>query len=386
MSEKDNIFSRPYDAIRAKSRIAFQVTCLLLAAGAEPAALAQRAGVANWTAPTFWTPETRNAAVATADSVPQVVDQPTPLPLVAITPCRLVDTRASQGFPGLFGPPSLSGSEMTRNIPVPLSSCDIPANAKAYSLNVTVVPPGPFGYLTVWPTGATMPVVSTLNALTGAITANAAIVAAGVNGSISVFATHPTDLIIDINGYFIEVQPTAGPAGPQGPAGPPGPMGPIGAPGLDGAMGLPGLPGQQGMPGLPGPPQSPGYASVQSDTAATLTVSSSGTTVPLQNISTSSSGISLGSDRVGVPQIAFYKISYCVETTQPFAMGVRVMKDTTVLTGSVIAASPSRSSWCRSVISQVEPDKSLRLEFHGYNGSVTLPASGGAVLNLQRLN
>jgi hypothetical protein len=32
--------------------------------------------------------------------------------------------------------------------------------------------------------------------------ANAAIVPAGTNGAISVFATDATDLVIDVNGYF----------------------------------------------------------------------------------------------------------------------------------------------------------------------------------------
>jgi hypothetical protein len=41
-----------------------------------------------------------------------------------------------------------------------------------------------------------------LNALTGAITANAAIVPAGSGGGINVYVTDATDLVIDINGYF----------------------------------------------------------------------------------------------------------------------------------------------------------------------------------------
>jgi hypothetical protein len=58
------------------------------------------------------------------------------------------------------------------------------------------------GYLAVWPAGSSQPVVSTLNALTGAVTSNAAIVPAGVSGAIAVYATDTTGLIIDINGYF----------------------------------------------------------------------------------------------------------------------------------------------------------------------------------------
>ena len=55
-----------------------------------------------------------------------------------------------------------------------------PGNALAYSLNFTAIPQGSLSYLTVWPNGQSQPFVSTLNALTGAITANAATV--GVAG------------------------------------------------------------------------------------------------------------------------------------------------------------------------------------------------------------
>jgi hypothetical protein len=80
--------------------------------------------------------------------------------------------------------------------------CNLPAFAQAYSLNFTVVPQGPLGYLSVWPSGQAQPLVSTLNSPTGAIVANAAIVPAGTNGSIDVFATNATDLVLDVNGYF----------------------------------------------------------------------------------------------------------------------------------------------------------------------------------------
>ena len=67
---------------------------------------------------------------------------------------------------------------------------------------MTVVPTAPLGYLTTWPAGSPQPVVSTLNAPTGTVTSNAAIVPAGVNGAIAVYVTNATNLIIDINGYF----------------------------------------------------------------------------------------------------------------------------------------------------------------------------------------
>ncbi|HLJ50590.1 MAG TPA: SBBP repeat-containing protein [Bryobacteraceae bacterium] len=120
--------------------------------------------------------------------------------LYTVTPCRVVDTRGGLGQP--FGSPSLAAGG-TRSFPIPSGACSgIPAGAQAYSLNVTVVPPGPLSYLTAWPTGQAQPVVSTLNSPGGKIVANAAIVPAGTNGGVTVFVTNLTDVILDINAYF----------------------------------------------------------------------------------------------------------------------------------------------------------------------------------------
>ncbi len=123
---------------------------------------------------------------------------PTSYSFYPATPCRIADTR---GGTGQFGGPSL-GSREKRDFPIPLSPCAIPSTASAYSLNVTVVPPGYLGYLTTWPTGQAQPNASTLNSWTGKVVANAALVPAGSNGSVSVFVSDPTNVIVDTNGYF----------------------------------------------------------------------------------------------------------------------------------------------------------------------------------------
>ena len=119
---------------------------------------------------------------------------------VPVTPCRVVDTR-NPGGP--LGGPSIVGGT-SRDFVVPDSSCGIPPGASAYSLNVAVVPQKVLGYLTLWPAGQAQPTVATLNSLDGRIKSNAAIVPAGKNGAVSVFATNTTDVILDINGYFVE--------------------------------------------------------------------------------------------------------------------------------------------------------------------------------------
>jgi hypothetical protein len=115
-----------------------------------------------------------------------------------VTPCRVVDTRNANGS---LGGPSLAGGS-SRDFPVQSSNCALPSDAKAYSLNVTAIPKGPLGYLTMWPSGQTQPLVSTLNSPTGAVAANGAIVPAGSNGDVSVFVSNPSDVVLDVNGYF----------------------------------------------------------------------------------------------------------------------------------------------------------------------------------------
>ena len=175
-------------------------------------ALAQREPVRNWAAPLYWQPSEQEASIirharemqpmAGTSAAQPMADPSVPLVLVAMTPCRVVDTRAGQGFSGSFGQPRLAGG-VARTFPIQSNTtCPILSTAQAYSFNVTVVPPGPLGYLTVYPTGQPLPLAATLNSLQGYVVGNAAIVAAGTSGSIDVFASNATDLVIDINGYY----------------------------------------------------------------------------------------------------------------------------------------------------------------------------------------
>jgi hypothetical protein len=124
---------------------------------------------------------------------------PTAVQFVPVTPCRVVDTR---GTSGPFGGPAIPGGT-SRSFAIPSGPCKgIPTNASAYSLNVTVVPPGPLSYLTIWPTGEGQPTVSTLNSPDGRTKADAAIVPAGTSGAVSVYVSNTTNVLLDINGYF----------------------------------------------------------------------------------------------------------------------------------------------------------------------------------------
>jgi hypothetical protein len=170
----------------------------------------------NWAAPLYWAPtpgelerqrlEQRiahpDASSSSIAKAAGIFVAPGPMTFIAITPCRVMDTRASQPFTGVFGPPSLA-AYVTRQVPMPSSSCNIPSSAGAYSLNITVVPPGAMSFLSAWPAGQPFPSVSTLNdPVSGGVVANAAIVPAGTAGAIQMVAGGATDVIIDINGYY----------------------------------------------------------------------------------------------------------------------------------------------------------------------------------------
>ncbi len=132
---------------------------------------------------------------------PSILGAQSPLLFVPIPSCRVLDTRNSTET---FGGPALSPGEI-RSFPLSRGRCDIPASAYAYSLNATVVPNGALDYVTLWPSDKPLPSASILNSLDGRIKASAAIIpsAADGSGSISVYATDATNLILDINGYFV---------------------------------------------------------------------------------------------------------------------------------------------------------------------------------------
>jgi hypothetical protein len=182
----------------------------------------------NWAAPLYWQPNQseRETAGSIGLGIRPLVTQlsTSALTLVAITPCRLVDTRGvAAGFNGLtpFSGPSLAPSTTT-TFPVqsaaeatadttPTPCGTIPSIAQAYSFNITAIPKtsGGIAFVTIWPSGGAQPAVSTINDGQGVILANAAIVPAGTpSGGVNVINSGPAtmDLIIDMNGYY--AQPT----------------------------------------------------------------------------------------------------------------------------------------------------------------------------------
>lgn len=123
-----------------------------------------------------------------------------PFRFYPITPCRLVDTRT--GFGGALV------HNTTRDFQVQ-GVCGVPVGAKAAALNVTVFQPTQNGHLRLFPSGTTLPTISTINFQTGIVIANGAVVSlSSSTNDLSVYtflgnvAGATTHFILDVTGYF----------------------------------------------------------------------------------------------------------------------------------------------------------------------------------------
>jgi len=125
----------------------------------------------------------------------------------SLTPCRLADTRNPTGPSG--GP--ILVDQGTRSFPVQ-GLCGVPVGATAVTVNVTAVGPNGQGYLTLYPTGITRPVVSNLNFSAGEpALGNGAIVPLADQAlhamDLTVYSRVATaggtvHMVLDVTGYF----------------------------------------------------------------------------------------------------------------------------------------------------------------------------------------
>ena len=121
----------------------------------------------------------------------------------AVTPTRALDTRDGTGTGGVKQP--IAGGQ---TIQVVVGQ----AGQEAVVLNVTATSPTTASYLTVWPDGASQPVVSNLNFAAGQTIANRVMVKVGSNGKVDIFnAVGSVHVIADLNGSFTDASlPTSG--------------------------------------------------------------------------------------------------------------------------------------------------------------------------------
>ncbi|HEX4980190.1 MAG TPA: hypothetical protein VFV63_00745 [Ilumatobacteraceae bacterium] len=79
---------------------------------------------------------------------------------------------------------------------------DVPADAVAAVLNVTVAGPTADGFATVFPCGQPVPTASNLNYRTGVDTANTATVQLGDGGKACIYTFATTHLLADVSGHI----------------------------------------------------------------------------------------------------------------------------------------------------------------------------------------
>lgn len=115
-----------------------------------------------------------------------------------IAPHRVLDTRSGVGAPA-----GALGDGDTLELTVVGGAAQVPADASAVALNVTVTQSAAAGYATVFPCGGGRPTASNVN-VTGAgqTVANLVVVKVGDGGTVCLFSKGGAHLIADVNGWF----------------------------------------------------------------------------------------------------------------------------------------------------------------------------------------
>jgi hypothetical protein len=116
-------------------------------------------------------------------------------------PARLFDTRDPQTAPGGAPQKLPDGVELAVQI---TGAGVVPAGATAVALNVTAADPLGDGYVKVYPCGAGNPLVSNVNYRAHQVAAaNLAVVKLPADGRVCFSSYAPTDLVVDLAGWFV---------------------------------------------------------------------------------------------------------------------------------------------------------------------------------------
>jgi hypothetical protein len=111
-----------------------------------------------------------------------------------VSPYRILDTRTGQGFPRRVN----SNEEFT------LALTNVPPGSSAVVLNMAITGSADSGFVTVYPTGVTRPMASSINVdAAGQTIANLVTVPIGAGGTVNVYALMQTDLVADVQGYYV---------------------------------------------------------------------------------------------------------------------------------------------------------------------------------------
>ena len=134
-----------------------------------------------------------SVSVVTVAAAPAAIGAPSRL--VPVGPLRLADTRQADCGCARLDPNTIRVSLSGRP--------GIPSGITAAAITVTAADALVGAFVTAWPAGGARPDTSTVNVRPGHAVANSAIIPIGVDGSIDVFASVSTAMIIDVSAVFV---------------------------------------------------------------------------------------------------------------------------------------------------------------------------------------
>lgn len=120
-------------------------------------------------------------------------------PFHAQNPDRILDTRDDSSRPDGGVGRLLGGQELALRI---AGTGQIPAGASGVALNLTTVQPAGAGFITAYPCDGERPTTSTGNFLADTIRATSALLSLDPGGSLCLYASETTDIVVDITGWF----------------------------------------------------------------------------------------------------------------------------------------------------------------------------------------
>ena len=138
-------------------------------------------------------PSPRSAPSTAVSTTPASAETGVPSSLVAVVPCRLLDTRVSRRTP--------VRADETIGLDV-AGRCATPTDATAAALTVTTTGSTSRGHATVFPASTGLPATSTLNFSANTTVANTAITAL-VDGAAEIHVSSTVHLVVDVTAVFV---------------------------------------------------------------------------------------------------------------------------------------------------------------------------------------
>lgn len=191
----------------AGSTYSWSITNGTITSGAGTASIVYTAGVAGpLTLTVTETEGTNGCTSAEGTTTVTVTPVSTGLGFFPLTPCRIIDTRNTDG--PLGGPALLPGVSV-RTFAV-AGTCGIPITAKAVAVNLTVTQAGATGFIRVYPgdlTGGAIPITSSLHFQAAKTRANNSILKLAADGTGTIGVENDAlgatvHFILDVVGYF----------------------------------------------------------------------------------------------------------------------------------------------------------------------------------------